>query len=247
MILKKADGRLWEIDLLRGIAVILMICFHVLYDLRHFSIINMGFFSSYMIYLAIFIASIFTVLVGISLTISYSKAQQKLSKKEIWLKFIRRGVTVFLLGMIITVLSWIYIPKQFIIFGILHCIGISIILSIPFLRNKIINLIIGFLLIITGLFLKEFNFDFNWLIPLGFTPYNFATVDYFPLLPWFGVILIGIAVGNLIYPNAKRRYHISDLSDNLITKSLCFIGRNSLIIYFLHQPIILSIIFLFSL
>jgi uncharacterized membrane protein len=103
------------------------------------------------------------------------------------------------------------------------------------------------LLIGAGLYLKSFTFDFNWLLPIGFLPNEFATIDYFPLLPWFGVILIGIAVGNLIYPNAKRRYQIRDLPGNFFTKGLCFMGRNSLIIYFIHQPILLTIIFLFLL
>ena len=163
------------------------------------------------------------------------------------MKFLRRGTKIFSLGMIITALSWIYIPERFVIFGILHCIGISIILSLPFIRYKVTNLILGFLLIGAGIYLKTLNFDFNWLIPLGFLPRRFFTIDYFPILPWFGVVMVGMAIGNFVYPNTKRRFHLGDRSCNLITKALCFIGRHSLIIYFLHQPILVGLIFLFLL
>ena len=244
MILKKTDGRLWEIDLLRGVAIIIMIIFHFLYDLNHYSLTKIRLYSGPMVYIAYITASVFVILVGISLTISYSKAQQSMSKKEIILKFLRRGTMIFLLGIIITLISLIYIPERFIIFGILHFIGVSIILSFPFIRFRVTNLILGFLLIGIGTYLKLLTFDFNWLIPLGFLPNRFFTIDYFPLLPWFGVVLIGIAIGNFIYPNAKRQYHLRDRSYCLSVKSLCFLGRNSLIIYFLHQPILVGLIFL---
>ena len=244
MILKKADGRLWEIDILRGVAIVFMIFFHFLYDLNHFSITNMRLYSGPMAYVVYITASVFVILVGVSLTLSYSKAQQRLSKKEIRFKVLRRGAKIFLLGMVITVISWIYIPERFVIFGVLHCIGVSIILSLPFIRYKATNLILGFLLIGVGVYLKTLTFDFNWLIPLGFLPRRFFTIDYFPLLPWFGVVMVGVAIGNFIYPNAKRRFQLGDQSRNLVTKALCFIGRHSLIIYFLHQPILVGFIFL---
>jgi len=244
MILKKADGRLWEIDLLRGLAIIFMIFYHFLHDINYYSLADMRLYSGFMAYAAYIAASVFVIIVGISLTISHSKAQRCLSKKEIILKFLRRGAKTFFLGMVITTISWIYIPERFVIFGILHCIGISIILSIHFIRYKMANLILGFLLIAAGAYLKTLTFDFNWLIPLGFLPQRFLTIDYFPFLPWFGVVLIGIAIGNIVYPNAKRRFHIKDRSRNSITKVLCFIGRHSLIIYFIHQPILVGFIFL---
>jgi uncharacterized membrane protein len=244
MILKKSDGRLWEIDLLRGLAIIIMIIFHFLYDLNHFSLTKIRLYSGPMVYIAYITASVFIILVGISLTISYTKVQKRMSNSQIRLKFLKRGLMVFLLGIIITFITWIYIPERFIIFGILHFIGISIILSFPLLRFRITNFILGFILISIGIYLKLFTFDFNWLIPLGFLPNRFFTIDYFPLLPWFGVVLIGIAIGNFIYPNGKRRYHIRDLSYYLSVKSLCFLGRHSLIIYFIHQPILVGLIFL---
>jgi len=242
MILKKGKDRFWEIDFLRGFAIILMIFFHILYDLNFFSITNFRIYSGIILYIARLSASIFVILAGISLSISYSKSKNWLKTNDIILKFIKRGLIILFLGMIISVITWFYIPRGFVVFGILHFIGISIILSLIFIRYRFINIIFGLFFIIVGFYLKSLTFDFNILIPLGFIPNNFWTIDYFPLFPWFGIFLIGISIGNIIYPDFKRKYEIKDLSKNLLVKSFCFLGRNSLLIYFLHQPIIIGII-----
>ena len=244
MLIKKADGRFWEIDLIRGVAIILMIFFHILYDLNHYSITKIRLYTGPISYIAYLSASIFIIIVGISLTISHSKSNINLLKNEMLKKFIKRGIIIFILGMIITGVSYIYIPERYVIFGILHFIGISIILSIPFIYYKKANLILGLLFIIIGIYLKTLKFDFNLLIPLGFVPNRFFTIDYFPIFPWFGVVLFGIAIGNYIYPNSKRIFSMIDYSYNPIIKALCFLGRHSLLIYFLHQPILIGLLFL---
>ena len=242
MILKRGKDRFWEIDFLRGFAIILMIFFHIIYDLNFFSITNFRIYSGIILYIARLSASIFVVLAGISLSISYSKSKNWLKTNDIILKFIKRGLKILFLGVIISVITWFYIPRGFVVFGILHFIGTSIILSLIFIRYRVINIIFGLFFIIVGFYLKSLTFDFNILIPLGFIPNNFWTIDYFPLFPWFGIFLIGISIGNIIYPDFKRKYEIKDLSKKLLVKSFCFLGRNSLLIYFLHQPIIIGII-----
>ena len=245
MIVRNKKDRFWEIDFLRGFAIILMIFFHILYDLNFFSITNFRIYSGILLYIARLSASIFVVLVGISLSISYSRVENRLKTNDIIIKFIKRGLKTLVLGVVISVITWFYIPRGFVVFGILHFIGLSIILSLIFIRYRYINIIFGSFFIIVGLYLKTLTFNFNILIPLGFIPNNFWTIDYFPLFPWFGIILIGISIGNLIYPNFNRKYEIKDLSKNLFVKSFCFLGRNSLFIYFLHQPIIIGLIMIF--
>jgi uncharacterized membrane protein len=78
---------------------------------------------------------------------------------------------------------------------------------------------------------------------LGFEPNFFFSFDYFPILPWYGVVLIGIFMGNLIYPESKRRFDIPDFSDNIISRSLSFLGKHSLKIYLIHQPIIIMLLY----
>lgn len=239
------DHRFWEIDSLRGVAIILMIIYHFLFDLNFLNIINFNLHSTAMRIFLYPIGTIFLGLVGVSLSLSHSKAQQRqLSQHQIISKYIKRGLTIFTLGLLITLITWMYLPQEFVVFGVLHCIGLSIILAIPLLRLRILNLILGALLIPLGVLLQTMTFKTPWLFWLGFTSSSFYSLDYFPLLPWFGVITLGIYLGNTLYPHHQRKIQIPDLSQNSITKILCFLGRNSLIIYFLHQPLILLVLHL---
>jgi uncharacterized membrane protein len=245
MIINKIEDRFWEIDFIRGFAIIIMIIFHILYDLNFFLITDFRLYSGILLYLARLSAAIFVLIAGISLSISYSRVKNRLKSNEIVFKFLKRGCKTIFLGIIISVITWFYIPRGFVVFGILHFIGISIILSLIFISYRLLNIIFGIIIIFLGLYLRTFTFDFNFLIPLGFIPNNFWTIDYFPLLPWFGLILFGISIGNIIYPNKKRKFEIMDRTKNMIIKSFCFLGRNSLLIYFIHQPIIIGLIIIF--
>jgi uncharacterized membrane protein len=82
------------------------------------------------------------------------------------------------------------------------------------------------------------------LLWLGFVPYNFYTLDYFPIFPWFGLVLIGIFLGNKFYQDGKRGFKLPDLSGSFIVDLLGTLGRNSLAIYLVHQPIIVATLFL---
>ena len=242
----KKNERYWEIDLLRGIAIVAMIAYHIFYDLNFFGVYRFYLNSTIFKIFLYPIGTTFLLLVGISLTLSYNRVKKSLSKKQLIKKFVFRGFKIFSLGLIITLVTFLFLDEGFIIFGILHCIGISIILSMFFIRYQLLNLFLGFSFLFIGLFLQTMSFNFSWLLWLGFIPSNFYTVDYFPLLPWFGVILIGIFFGNLLYPNYKRKFKIKDFSYSKPVKMLCFLGKNSLIIYFLHQPIIVGVIQFFK-
>ena len=222
-----------------------MIVFHILYDLNYFNILSINLKLVYFLLLMYSIGTIFLLLVGISLYLSYLKSKDNLTKKQMKLKIFCRGLKIFGLGCLITIVTWIYPHEGFIIFGVLHCIGLSIILAYPFLRFNITNLMIGILLVFAGIYLKTLSFDFSWLLWLGFKPSQFYTVDYFPLLPWFGVILIGLFIGNNLYKCYKRRFYLKDLSKLRSIRFFCFLGKHSLIIYFLHQPIIIILLYFF--
>jgi uncharacterized membrane protein len=233
--------RFWEIDALRGIAIALMIIFHAVFDLVYFGVYNpeiTGFNNLGWLFWFVFpraIASIFIVLVGVSATLSYNRSAgfEK--------KYVSRGIRIFFLGMLITLITAL-LPKGTILFGILHFIGVSTILSMPFVKMRRENLLLGISIILAGAYLQTMRFDFPWLLWLGLMPKNFYTLDYFPLLPWFGFTLMGIFVGNNLYPKAKRNFKIADLSER--TRLLCFLGRNSLLIYLAHQPVIMLILYL---
>jgi len=71
------------------------------------------------------------------------------------------------------------------------------------------------------------------------------TVDYFPLLPWFGVCLLGVVVGDILYSGNERRFRMPDLSKYKPAKIFQWVGQHSLIIYLLHQPVIAGALFVF--
>lgn len=241
------NKRFWEIDSLRGIAIVMMVTFHLIFDLYYFGIYSFDVHSGLLWWFARLTAFIFIFLVGVSLSLSYSRTillNKYKSQKNLFYKYLKRGLIIFGYGLIITAITWIFIGEGFIVFGILHLIGISIILEYPFLKQKYINLILGIIFIAVGIYLMSFRFGFYDLLWLGFTPYNFYTLDYFPLLPWLGVVSLGIFLGNMLYENYIRHFKLPELSKNRLIIVTGFLGRHSLLIYIIHQPILILILYL---
>jgi uncharacterized membrane protein len=242
--IKSSKGRIWEIDFLRGIAVIMMIVFHFLYDLNYFLgysfLLNAGFWLLF----ARITAGIFVFLVGVSLTLSYSRIKEKMWSIEITKKYVKRGVGIFIWGLLITVLTWLFLDGNGTIwFGVLHLIGISIILARPLLRFRLLNLLLGATIVIIGYAIGTVGSNNLWLLPLGVRTAAFYTLDYLPILPWFGVVLLGLFFGNLVYAKGKSRFKLSDKTSKNI-RPCCFLGRHSLAIYLLHQPVLIGLIHL---
>jgi uncharacterized membrane protein len=242
---KRQPPRFWELDILRAAAVFMMIFYHILYDLEYFGEHDFGLDSLPWVIYARIGASIFIVLVGISLTLSFSRAEVKgIPEKGIQLKQVKRGAMIFGWGLIITFITWYILDEFVIVFGILHLIGLSILLGLTFVKYRLLNVVLGMVIIIIGAILIYPNFEFPWLVWLGFRPMEYNYVDYFPLLPWFGVVLIGIAAGHVLYPKYERIFSLPDLSENMIIKPLTFIGRHSLFIYLVHQPILFTVLYM---
>lgn len=239
--------RFWEIDFFRGIAIIMMIIFHVLYDINYFGVYNIILLSGFWQVFAHITAGIFIFLFGISLTISYSRAGAVKTKRQLRLKYLGRGLKIFSLGLIITLITYLFLNQGFIIFGILHFIGISVILAYPLLKYRTLNLLLGISFIVIGFYFSALTFGFPWLLWLGLKPAFFYTLDYFPVLPWLGLALIGLFAGNTFYKNNKRRFRIPELSGIKPVRLFCFLGRHSLVIYLLHQPILIAFLHLFVL
>jgi uncharacterized membrane protein len=242
----KQVERFWEIDLLRGIAIVGMILFHTFFDLNFFNVYPLDMHSPLFLLYMYTNASLFIVLVGISLSLSYTRAVPMMTQQQKILNNIQRGFWIFGLGLVVTAVTWLYIGEGFILFGALHCIGISIILASPFLVKQKYTIVAGSIILVIGIGLIQVRVGFPWLLWLGLRPYLFYTVDYFPLFPWFGIVLLGIALGRYFYPQYTRRYTLPDYSNNIVIRGIRYLGRHSLLIYFLHQPLIIGIITLLS-
>jgi uncharacterized membrane protein len=234
--------RFWEIDVLRGIAVFGMILFHFSYDLAYFAdLFDVGFFRSG---LALNIArlggGLFIFLAGLSLTLSYRRAvETRSSGWKLFRRYLARGVWIFSFGLAITFLTWIFLPQDMIVFGILHLIGASIILAYPFITLKLPNVVLALFCIAAGLYLRTFDADHPYLAWLGIKP-DFFMLDYWPIFPWFGVMLLGIFAGNTFYGGDRRRTTPGPAPKLPGIRPLTFLGRHSLPIYLLHQPILIA-------
>lgn len=243
--MRSVYNRFWEIDALRGVAILLMVLFHFLYDLMFFNILQIDMLSGPVFYIGRSAAILFVFLVGVSLTLSYSRG--KVSGSQIsFKKYLKRGFHIFLWGMVFTLGSWLFFPDKVIVFSILHFIGLAIILSYPLLGYRLPNLIGGFMVLFLGRSVEDFAVNFPWLLWLGLTPVGFQTLDYFPLLPWFGVTMFGIFTGNTLYSGYRRKYELFDLSLNPLISALEFMGRKSLSIYLIHQPLLVFVLYFFG-
>lgn len=236
---KRFSKRFWEVDAIRGIAVVLMIIFHFLFDVDYFGGYGLNLGWVFWQLLPRFIASIFIILVGVSMTLDYARSRNGATQR-----FVRRGLKIFSFGLMITLITSLFLPGGTIFFGVLHFIGISTIIAIPLVKMKDKGLLpAAVVVLLTGFYLQTLRFDFPWLLWLGFRPYDFYTFDYFPIFPWFGLILTGIYLGNKFYSDGRRRFRINEPHDKF-AGPLTLLGRNSLMIYLFHQPLIILVLYL---
>jgi uncharacterized membrane protein len=239
-----AGERLWEIDALRGVAIIMMVIYHFTYDLDQFGDFDIGANTGNWQRFANFTAFMFVFLVGISLVLSYNRARAtQVDEWPLARKYLLRGARIYAYGMLITIVVWLAQAGGSIIFGILHLIGASIIFAYPFLRWPNAALPVGAGLVVLGWFMGYPRVDFPWLIWLGFRPEGIGSMfDYRPMIPWFGVALLGIYAGSHLYRDGMRRFPVPDLGSLPIIRGLSRTGRYSLAIYLIHQPVILLVL-----
>ena len=230
-----------EIDIARGIAVVMMVLFHIAFDLSFLGIAGIPVSSLPWRAFAMATAALFLLLVGISLSISAGYAKTRLSRSDFILKYLKRGAGIFAIGIGISIVTWILLPGAFIVFGILHLIGLSIALSPLYTGYSWQNLLAGLAMILVSPVVAAMRGD-GWLVWLGIHPPAFYSIDYTPVFPWLGVVLIGVGLGAILYPRAARRWDHE--VPTLPSSPLRFLGRHSLAIYLVHQPIILGILFI---
>jgi uncharacterized membrane protein len=236
-------NRFWEVDILRGVAAAMMVLYHFVFDLSYFGISNFDIHEGFWFYFAYLTAFLFVFLVGVSVVLSHDR-MVLLGRADAFLpKLLRRGFWILCLAMGITLVTYAAVGNGFIVFGALHLIGVSLILAYPFLRLGAANAFLGLLVILIGLFLQSQSVGYPWLLWLGLSPVGFYSLDYLPLFPWFGVVLLGIAVGDIFYRGYKRWISLPELSSSYAVKPLAFMGKNSLIIYLIHQPILIAILY----
>jgi uncharacterized membrane protein len=235
--------RYWEIDALRGVAIIMMIIFHLMWDIWAYQIIpDVVLHAGFWKYFQRTTATLFLTLVGVSLAVvTIQRMGDDLKGLPPFRPYLVRGLKIFGCGMLVTLVVWLA-RVGYVHFGVLHLIGFASIASYPLLRQRGFNLLLWALFFVGGYFLLPIRFDFPWLLWLGLTPYNYYPNDYFPVIPYFGVVLLGIFLGNSLYGPEGRHFLLPEIGNWLPLRGLQWLGRHSLLIYLTHQVALFAIL-----
>ena len=226
------------IDVLRGCAIAMMFIYHFCFDLGYFKLVDFDFYNgAFWINFRIVIVSSFLLLVGMSL---YLATARKIN----WHSYRRRLFQIVLYAGLVSLASHLVFPRSMIFFGILHFIALASLIGLAFVRQFWLNLVLGTALIILGIAFSHPFFNQSFAQWFGLMTHKPITEDYVPLLPWFGVVLIGIFAGRWLFSYRPAAAVIQWRSRNPVFRILRFGGQHSLHIYMLHQPVFLGAIYL---
>src|SRR5918995_1389981 len=161
---RKVD-RFWEVDAARGVAILMMVVYHTTYDLDTLSGYDIQSTAGYWSLFADATAGLFLFLVGVSLAIS--RARTGLTGWRLFGKYVARGLRILAYGMVLTAI-FLALGMGIVAFGILHLIGVSIILAYPFLRLRFTNLVLGVLIFAAGQYVlaQDLISQNYWLLPI---------------------------------------------------------------------------------
>ncbi len=236
--------RVGIIDEVRGIAVISMVIYHLYFDLVYFYGQDFGkIVDTIFEWWQPLIAGTFIFISGASSLFSRNN--------------FKRGALCFFLGMAFTFATAFITPNAPIYFGVLHFLGIAMMIygfighgteHIPAVLGIILFAIVfvftwnvpsgyvGFF----GLFkiyLPANLYSAKLLFPLGFPSADFASLDYFPLIPYLFLFFAGASAGQLFKSGrAAKGFYMTRFN------GLAWTGRHALIIYILHQPVLIAIL-----
>lgn len=233
--------RLWPIDAIRGLAVAGMVFYHLMWDLYFVGIYPGDVTQGGWRVFARFIATTFLVLVGFNISLLNRRTPGGVPYRR-WLE---RGLKVLGWGMVISLVTWPIFGRQFIAYGVLHFIGTALLLAPLLLKVEGFAVPLGLAFLAGGRLLGTRYVDTVWLLPLGLRPWQYTSVDYFPLIPWLGVVLLGVGLGPLLVPRlGTRPGPEAPAPTPRWARPAVFLGRHSLVIYILHQPVIIAVLML---
>jgi uncharacterized membrane protein len=234
--------RIEVIDVLRGLALVAMATYHFTWDLEFFHYADPGTASAgTMKWYARGIASTFLMLAGFSLVLAHQAGIN-------WPSFRKRFVMVLGAALLITLGTYIFMPREFIFFGILHQIALGSLIALAFLQlPPLLALMAAAAMIAAPHFLRGAFFDTPALWWVGLSSADPVSNDYVPVLPWTGPVLIGAALAKLAarYGILERLGKI-DAAKSRPGAALSFLGRHSLAFYLIHQPVLITCLWLFS-
>ncbi|WP_299637865.1 heparan-alpha-glucosaminide N-acetyltransferase [Devosia sp.] len=225
------------LDSLRGVAILAMIVFHVAWDLYYFgySPVDVTTDLGWVIFQKSILSS-FLLLVGAGLVLAHGNGIR-------WRKFWRRFAVLVAGALLVTAGTYWMFPDFFVFFGVLHAIALFSLMGLAFLRlPSWLVAGIGVAVIAANFLYNDPVFATRELGWIGFWPTSPPTSDVVPIFPWFGVVLLGIAGMRLVLASPLAGRLEQAYSNEPVARGLAFIGRWSLAIYIVHQPLIIGLL-----
>ncbi|WP_414650702.1 DUF1624 domain-containing protein [Ensifer sp.] len=241
----KSQARLAFIDVARGVALLAMALYHFVWDLEFFGYVAAGTAGTggWKIF-ARLIASSFLFLAGYSLVLGQWPRLRIAC-------FLRRFAKIAGAAALITFATYFAFPDTFIFFGILHAIAAASVIGLVFLRlPALVSFVAAAAAIAAPFYLRSPIFDAPWFWWVGLSETLPRSNDYVPLLPWIGPFLIGLGTAKLFHArlvSAVATRPAEDAGPKLWMTPFVFGGRHSLAIYLIHQPVLIGLVYLFSL
>ena len=229
--------RIHWVDSFRGLAIFMMMIFHIFFDLDLLGIYSIDFHTTFWLVFGHIIRLTFLTLVGVSLYLSYKKREpyKIYVRHQTW-----RAIKLFLIAMGVTLASYLAFPGDYIRFGVLHFISVGIIAGALLIRKPYTLIALIFISLILGAAFTCIISKTTLLMPLGIVYPGFNSMDYFPVFPWISVIFFGI-----IFARFLDKHHFL-INPEIFPRLKMFekMGRKSLIIYLVHQPVLFGLIWL---
>ncbi|WP_137699926.1 heparan-alpha-glucosaminide N-acetyltransferase [Marimonas lutisalis] len=232
--------RIIALDLARSAALLLMAVFHFTYDLEMFGLIAGGTIASppWRLF-AECIAGSFIFLSGISLWLAHAQGLR-------WRAFWRRLAVVGAAAALVSAATLIAMPQVFVYFGILHCIAVSGLVGVLFLRlPAVVTLLAAVAVWMAPEYLQDPAFNQPWLYWSGLATQVRPAMDFVPVLPWLAPALAGLALARLADGAGLFERLRGGGTPARAWRWLAWPGRHSLMVYLLHQPVLMGLVWFF--
>ncbi|MGP9820021.1 heparan-alpha-glucosaminide N-acetyltransferase [Salinarimonas sp. NSM] len=228
-------ARFAAVDVARGAALVAMIVYHLAWDLWFYGLVavEVPFDPAWRTF-ARAIAASFLILVGVSLVLAHDAG---LDARAFLVRLAKVGGAAAL----VTLATFVAFPQSFIFFGILHMIAVGSVLALPFLRlHPAITALVAAAVLAAPFLVADPAFDTRWLAWIGFYDTAPDTNDFEPVFPWLAAVLAGVAAGRVLLDTGLRARVAALEVRGRLGRGLVWMGRWSLVIYLLHQPILLG-------
>lgn len=229
--------RIAAIDIARGVAIVAMIIYHFAWDLAFLGFVEFDPTQSLpWIAFQKSIVGTFIFLTGVSLVLGHGEAIR-------WKAFWRRFAVILSAALLVSLGTYLFYAETFVYFGVLHAIALFSLMGLAFLRAPLALVVaLAVVIIALPLFIQNPLFGEKLWSWIGLWDVPPPTEDLVPIFPWFGVALAGMATTRWALASGLAVRLAAIRGTSSPARILGKMGRWSLVIYVLHQPIMIGIL-----